>query len=374
MNKLSIILFSAILLFGLTTGCLSPIHENAIEETLQASNEESENISLPTTTPEQEEETITISLTEKIPLIFSHDGAPDDIATLIYIAKHPNIELIGVIQSYGEQHPTQSIDEWQVFLYDVLDNDDTAIAIGSEKPVDPSPNEFPTSWRNSADNFWGLDLPVKATDYDAAIGYELIINLVNNSPEKVTILVTGAQTDMALALQEDASIADNISQIVIMGGAFNVEGNLFEGSESGNNKTAEWNVFVDPLAAKIVFNSGVPLSIVPLDGSDDFMINAIQHAKIRDINDPALQVLSQLWEQQLKWWGGGGFKIWDIVAATAVTNPEYFTWTYDGVDVIAEVGDSHGQTIGLNNGSQITRYASDTDFNKVRDIIFEVFQ
>jgi len=366
MNKRLIILLFGIFLFSLIVGCVSTINETVAEIT--------EEISLPTITPEQEEEIVTISLTEKIPVIFSHDGAPDDIATLVYIVKHPNIELIGVIQSYGEQHPTQSIDKWQVFLYDVLDSDNTAIAVGAEKPIDPINNEFPASWRSSADNFWGLDLPAKTSDHDTAIGYELIIDLVKNSPDKLTILITGAQTDMALALQEDASIADNISQIVIMGGAFNVGGNLFDGSGSGNNKVAEWNIFVDPLAAKIVFNSGIPLSIVPLDGSDDFMINAIQHAKIRDIDDPALQVLSQLWEQQLNWWGGGGFKIWDIVAAAALTNPEYFTWTYDGVDVIAEAGDLHGQTIVLNNGSQITRYASDTDFNKVRDIIFEVFQ
>jgi inosine-uridine nucleoside N-ribohydrolase len=367
-------LIYTVLILSLAAGCANPKNEIVVEETLQTSSEEVEEKLLPTSTPEQKEEIFTNTLNEKIPLIFSHDGAPDDIATLVYIAKHPYIELIGVIQSYGEQHPTQSVDEWQVFLYDVLDYDDAAIAVGSEIPVDPNPNEFPEGWRSGADNFWGLDLPTKADDYDAAVGYELIIDLVKNSPEKVTVLVTGAQTDMALALQEDASIADNISQIVIMGGAFNVGGNLYESAGNENNEVAEWNIYVDPLAAKIVFNSGVPLSIVPLDGSDDFMINAIHHAKIRDSVDPALEVLSQLWEQQLNWWGGEGFKIWDIVAAAAVTNPEHFTWTYDGVDVIAEVGELHGQTIILNNGSQITRFASDTDYKMVRNSIFEVYQ
>jgi inosine-uridine nucleoside N-ribohydrolase len=345
-----------------------------VEETLQTSSEDEEKKLLPTSTTDHKEEIFTNTLNEKIPLIFSHDGAPDDIATLVYIARHPYIELIGVIQSYGEQHPTKSIGEWQIFLYDVIDYDEAAIAVGSETPVDPNPNEFPAGWRSGADNFWGLDLPEKVGDYDAAVGHELIIDLVKNSPEKVTILVTGAQTDMALALQEDASITDNLSQIVIMGGAFNVGGNLYESAGNDNNDVAEWNIFVDPLAAKIVFNSGVPLSIVPLDGSDDFVIKSIHHVKIRDSDDPALEVLSQLWEQQLNWWGGGGFKIWDIVAAAAVTNPEYFTWTYDGVDVIAEAGELHGQTIILNNGSEITRFASNTDYTKVREKIFEVFQ
>ena len=374
MNKTSIVLIYTILLLGLVVGCAAAKNEIVTEEILQTSSGEVEEKLLPTSTHEQEEGIFTNTLNEEIPFIFSHDGAPDDIATLVYITKHPYIELIGVIQSYGEQHPTQSIDEWQVFLCNVLDYDDAAIAVGSETPVDLNPNEFPAGWRSGADNFWGLDLPAKADDYDAAIGYELIVDLVKNSPDKVTILVTGAQTDMALALQEDASIADNISQIVIMGGAFNVKGNLYESAGYEDNEVAEWNIYVDPLAAKIVFNSGVPLSIVPLDGSDDFMINAIYHAKIRDSVDPALEVLSQLWEQQLNWWGGDGFKIWDIVAAAAVPHPEYFTWTYDGVDVIAEAGELHGQTIVLKNGSQITRFASDTDYKMVRDSIFKVLQ
>ena len=360
MKKSSIILVYTLLILNLATGCAT-------------AKEGVEKKSLPSSTTDHEEEFFTNTLNKKIPLIFSHDGAPDDIATLVYIAKHPHIELIGVIQSYGEQHPTQSVDEWQVFLYDVIDYDTAKIAIGSEIPVDPNPNEFPSGWRSGADDFWGLYLPEKVEDYDAAVGHELIIDLVKNSPEKVTILVTGAQTDMALALQEDTSIADNISQIVIMGGAFNVGGNLNESAGNENNDVAEWNIFVDPLAAKIVFNSDVPLSIVPLDGSDDFYIKEDEQKKLRGNDDPAIQLVYWLWKQNINWWGGD-FKIWDIVAAAAVTNPEYFTWTYDGVDVIAESGDLHGQTIVLNNGSQITRFASDTDYKMVRKKIFEVYQ
>jgi inosine-uridine nucleoside N-ribohydrolase len=216
-------------------------------------------------------------------------------------------------------------------------------------------------------------LPEQTAEYETAVGYELIINLVKNSTDKVTILVTGAETDMALALKEDASIEENIEQIVIMGGAFDVGGNLYESPGYEGNHVAEWNIFVDPLAAKIVFNSGIPLSIVPLDGSDNFFITSDDPKKLRKYDDAAIQVLYWLWKQNVKWWGGD-FKIWDIVAAVAVTNPEYFTWTYDGVDVIAEPGNSHGQTIATGSGSQITRFASDTDYKKVHEKIFEVLQ
>jgi len=308
-----------------------------------------------------------------LPVIFSHDGAPDDVATLVYISKHPRVKLLGVIQSYGEQHPQKSLQEWQIFLYDVLDLDEVPIGVGAEDPLDPARNEFPAGWRNGADNFWGVSLPAASQDYNAENGADLILRLVNESPEKVVILVTGAQTDLALALQQDPGIADNIAQVVIMGGAFNRGGNLNESPGYENNHVAEWNIFVDPLAAKQVFNSGIPLSIVSLDGSDDFIISQEDYDKIAGSDDPALQLLERSWRQNFNNWGGD-FKIWDIVAGVAMTNPGYFTWTYDGVDVIADPGDTHGQTIRLDNSAKNTRFTAITSYVGVRKTIFDILK
>lgn len=308
---------------------------------------------------------------DKIPLIFSHDGAPDDIATLVYITKHPDIELVGVIQSYGEQHPSISFAKWSVFLYDVIGHETAIMGVGSEVSVDPAQNEFTASWRASADDFWGLDLPEASQVYEPVDGVDLLIELVHDSEQKVTLLVTGAQTDVALALQKDPTIAENIAQIVIMGGAFNVDGNLDQPPSKDRNISAEWNIFADPLGAKQVFTSGIPLSIVPLDGSDAFYMTKEDLRKIWGSDDPVIILLADLWEMILDWWGGG-FQIWDIVAAVGLTNPEHFEWTYDGVDVIAEPGPTHGKTFQLNNGSQITRFASDADFDAIRDTVFSI--
>lgn len=361
MKRTVIVCLISLLLLSLLSACAGDSVESASEDTIESTLIAVEDV--------KEDVDFSGEVEGIIQLIYSHDGAPDDIATLVYITKHPNIELLGVIQSYGEQHPGQSLEEWQVFLYDVIDYDQAVFGVGAEESLDPQHNEFPSGWRSGADEFWWLDLPETSQEYPVENGADLIIDLVKNSEEKVTILVTGAQTDVALAIQQDASIAENISQIVIMGGAFNVDGNLFD----GYNSVAEWNIYVDPLAAKVVFNSGIPLSIVSLDGSDSFEINRIDHANISSSTDPALVLLSQLWENSFQSWGGN-FKIWDIVAAVALTNPEYFTWTYDGVDVNAEPGETHGQTFVLNNDSLITRYTADTDYKSVREAIFDVFE
>ena len=308
-----------------------------------------------------------------IPLIFSHDGAPDDIATMVYLANHPGIQLLAVIQSYGEQHPTRSLRAWQVFIYDVLDLDDVPIGIGSVSPLDPAGNQFPADWRDGADAFWGVSLPHASADHDAFRGVDLIIDRLALAPEPVTILITGAQTDLALALQRDPAIKDKIAQVVIMGGAFHVPGNLGEASGNADNDSAEWNIFVDALAAKQVFNAGIPITVVSLDGSDNLRITQTDLDSIADSSKPGLGVMRELWERSLGW-SGGAFKIWDIVAAVAVTHPQHFSWEYDALDVIAEAGSTHGQTIALGTGSASARYTLAADFAAIRAQIFSILQ
>ncbi len=308
---------------------------------------------------------------EKIPVIFVHGGGPCDIGALVFLTKHPQVNLLGMVLTYGEIHPVNALDDWPVFLYEILDYDRAALGLGSESPVDPLGHEFPTEWRDLADDFWGLALPSSQNEYQTAVGHELIIDLVNNSPEKVSILAMGAQTDIALAIQEDPGIIDNISHIVIMGGAFTMPGNLFEGPEKTNNKVAEWNMYVDPLAANIVFNSGVPLSIVPLDGIQ-YLVQRDDVDLINTINDPGVNFVAQMWNQQYEWFEE--FLIWDTVTATVITNPENFYWTYDGVDVITDPGDFQGQTIALQNGAQHTRYATGADYEAIMQLIFDIFR
>ena len=66
----------------------------------------------------------------------------------------------------------------------------------------------------------------------------------------------------------DAGIRDHISTVYIMGGAVNVPGNLTDFSTNPANVTAEWNIYVDPVAADEVFRSGLPIVLVPLDATN----------------------------------------------------------------------------------------------------------
>jgi inosine-uridine nucleoside N-ribohydrolase len=207
---------------------------------------------------------------------------------------------------------------------------------------------------------------------DPRKGYQLMIDLINAHEGKVTLVVLGAQTDMALALQNAPEIKDKIEQIVIMGGAFHVKGNIEGNAGKASNDVAEWNIFVDASAAQQVFSSGVPLTIVPLDGSDNFWITKSMYDQIKESDNPAVLLLARLWKKQFEWWGGD-FLLWDILAATAVVHPDLFTWECGELDVLSASGNQHGQTIVTSSENEQECFAIDHDRDELVANIMETY-
>ncbi len=114
------------------------------------------------------------------------------------------------------------------------------------------------------------------------------------------------------------------------------------------------------------------MSIVPLDAIQ-YLVQSEDVYTINKINDPAVNYVAQIWNNQIRA-NRGGFLIWDTITATAVTNPENFYWTVDGVDVITEPDTLQGQTIALQNGAVHTRYATGADYEAIMAQLFETFR
>jgi pyrimidine-specific ribonucleoside hydrolase len=129
-------------------------------------------------------------------------------------------------------------------------------------------HEFPAEWRQGADNAYGVNIP-KGGEPSELNAAELIIEIVQNSDEPITIVAVGPLTNIAEAIQMEPGIASNISDIFIMGGAVEVEGNVGKSGVGIQNEHAEWNIYIDPVAANVVFDSGVPVTLVPLDATKD---------------------------------------------------------------------------------------------------------
>jgi len=197
------------------------------------------------------------------PIIHDDDGTPDGTIALIYLLQNPDFDVRAITIAEGEAHPAVYAVN-MLRLLQRLGRQGIPVAAGRSTPLEGN-NAFPDSWRAGSDNGWGVDLPETQEVVQALSGAELMVQVVRESPLPVDIFISGPATNLAEALRIDPSIASNIGEVHIMGGAIYVPGNV--GVESGwvRNDVAEWNIWVDPVAAEELLSAGLDVRLSPLD-------------------------------------------------------------------------------------------------------------
>jgi inosine-uridine nucleoside N-ribohydrolase len=110
-------------------------------------------------------------------------------------------------------------------------------------------------------------------------GADLILEMARRYPGEITLIAVGPLTNLALALQKDAEGMKRIKEVVAMGGAVRTGGNV--------TPYAEFNIFSDPLAARVVFESGLPVTLVPLDVTHQvFFTPRLVEKRLQPMNNP----------------------------------------------------------------------------------------
>jgi purine nucleosidase/pyrimidine-specific ribonucleoside hydrolase len=278
-----------------------------------------------------------------IPLIFDDDGSPDGTIALMYVLRNPAFELKALTVSCGEAHPTIFAQNLTRVLARV-GHSGIPVAAGRELPLSGK-NEFPGSWRAQSDGFWGLALPQPVDMVQTLSAAQLIVNVVKASPRPVTLLVTGTHTNVAEALRLDRSIASKIKEIVIMGGALYIPGNIASNAPGYTNTVSEWNIWVDPVAANEVFASGIPLRLAPLDSTDDVVWTSQDATTWSGSGTPEGALAGEILQMLLQWWNPKGIYIWDLDTAVVASNPGVCPGERLHVDVITAAGNQQGRTV-----------------------------
>lgn len=169
---------------------------------------------------------------------------------------------------------------------------------------------------------------------------DFIIETILARPGEVTLVATGPLTNAALAIRKEPRIVGAVKQCITMGGAFRHEGNM--------PLRAEYNIWCDPHAAHIVFHSGLPLTLVPLDVTYQCLFRETHLRQLRDaIRNPQSRIVNFIADatrfyieyhqtaQNIK-----GCAINDALALTWVFAPDLVTTQSLFVDV--ELGDGPG--------------------------------
>lgn len=194
-----------------------------------------------------------------ISVVVDYSPTISDVAALLYLTQHPEVELLGVtLAGTGESHCDTGVSNTTALLA-IGGMGPLPVACGPEQPVGPG-HEWPPAWRVASDQLVGLSLPATDTprSEDAV---DLLARLAAEAPEPITIVALGPLTNLALALKRHPQFADDVSMIYTMGGAFDVDGNAPGGH-------AEWNYYIDPTSVDVVLRSGIAITMVPLDATD----------------------------------------------------------------------------------------------------------
>jgi pyrimidine-specific ribonucleoside hydrolase len=291
---------------------------------------------MPFPTPTRAQET-------PIPLIFDDDGSPDGLIALLFFLRNPLYDVKAVTVSAGEAHP-QLFAQHIAHLLAALGRADIPVGYGRDTPLEGD-NAFPEPWRNGSDDFFNLQLPQVPTTYTPRPATELIVETLANSTDPMMVFVSGIHTNLAEALRLDPGIQDNILGVYVMGGSIYVEGNIESDWPEIHNRVAEWNIWVDPLAASEVFNSGLPLHLIPLDATNHIVWTQADSQAWASSDIPETKMAGETLGWMLHSWGLDAAYVWDLVAAVAATDPNLCPEVQLALDVVLDPGPKQGQTI-----------------------------
>lgn len=190
-------------------------------------------------------------------VIIDCDVGVDDALALILAFHSPELEVKAVTGVNGNVPLEQVLENIQKVLALIKPKEKPLIAKGADQPL-----KGKTVYAHSvhgSDGLGGAQIQYKEDYWEkySSPADELILELTHQFPEEVTMIAVGPLTNLALALRKDPGGMRNLKKLVIMGGAVRTRGNI--------TPYAEFNIFSDPLAAKIVLESGLPITLVPLD-------------------------------------------------------------------------------------------------------------
>ncbi|RAJ01984.1 pyrimidine-specific ribonucleoside hydrolase RihA [Aeromonas salmonicida] len=273
-----------------------------------------------------------------LPVILDCDPGHDDAIALILALASPELKVLAVTTSAGNQTPDKTLNN-ALRILTLLGRDDIPVAAGSPKPL--------ARELIIADNVHGesgLDgptLPDPAFAPQAMTGLELMAKSLRESPEPVTLVPTGPLTNIALLLAAHPELKPNIARIVLMGGA----------AGSGNwTPAAEFNIYVDPEAADMVFKSGIPITMCGLDVTHEAQVMDEDIARVRAITNPVAQCVAGLLDFFMIYhrdpkWGFAGAPLHDPCTIAWLLAPELFHGVECRVDIETRGLHTTGMTV-----------------------------
>lgn len=264
---------------------------------------------------------IPATLEAKTPVIVDTDVGSDDLIAIAFLLARPDVRIEAVTVANGLAHVEPGAMN-VLKLLDLAGKNEIPVYAGRAAPMQGAA-AFPDEWRRISDELPGVQLPATARRPAPRSAADFLAQRLADPRRKVRILALGPLTNLGEALARAPQSAQAIEEIVIMGGAVHVPGNLGDGGYfKTDNRTAEWNFFVDPQAAQTVFASGVRIMLVPLDATNKVPIDVRFLRRFQSgARTPLGRFVAQVLETDRKYIEENIYYAWDPLAAVALVNP-----------------------------------------------------
>lgn len=309
-------------------------------------------------------------------VIIDTDVDFDDYMAMVYMLQHPNIEVVAIcVTGCGASHLSHGVTNVanMLTLFDA-NAQRTPVLRGAKAPLRYS-NVFDQAVRQGANCHYGADFPGVNPNPNIHDAQSWLNDYFLTATEPVTLLSIGGGTNFGTLFQTahhnpplETAIKRILEQVVMMGGNLLPEyvkpgagGNIVDaliGDVYYTNQVAEWNIFIDPLGAQLMFKFGIDTILVALNATNQVPIDQPFVDKVNAINTPQARFISQVLEYPTNKSGIGTFlSFWDPLAACSLVLPKLINTEAFNITVYQELDEEADQSAKLivdnTNGSPI---------------------
>jgi len=272
-------------------------------------------------------------------VLMDHDGGVDDYLATMLLMTMEGVQTLGIVVTPADCYVEPAIGATRKIL-DLMGCSHIPVAESTVRGINP----FPRLYRR--DSFIVDHLPILnqnetlKTPLLAETGQDFMVRVLREASEQVTLMVTGPFTTVAAALDHSPEIEAKIKRIIWMGGALNVTGNVEKSLEAGQDGSAEWNAYWDPISVARVWETQIPIIMCPLDLTNNVPVTSELVYKMgRQRHYPLSDLAGQCYALVIP----QDYYFWDVLATAYLAHPEFYELREWETEIIT-TGVSQGRT------------------------------
>jgi purine nucleosidase len=270
-------------------------------------------------------------------IIDTDPGQDDAAAIMLALASPEDLEVVGITTVAGNVPLALTARNARI-ICELSGRPDVPVYAGADRPLKRALITAEHVHGSTGLDGTALDEPTMALQDMHAVDF--IVETLREAPSgTITLCTLGALTNIALALQKAPEIAGRIKELVMMGGGFFECGNI--------TPAAEFNIYVDPDAADIVFRSGIPIVMMPLDVTHKVLTLKERVDRIRAIGRPAAVAMAEMLDFferfDIEKYGSDGGPLHDPTVIAYLLRPDLFS----GRDCNVEIETQSELTVGM---------------------------